>query len=482
MNGQVILCCSCGTAVPPNPSGMCIGCITSQTDISEGIPKQAILQFCRTCERYLQPPAQWLNAELESKELLSLCIRKLRGLNKVRLIDACFQWTEPHSKRIKLKVTIQKEVYAKTVLEQWFVVEYIVNGQQCPDCARVMADQTWRAVVQLRQKVSHKRTFLYLEQLILKHELHKDTVQIKEQKEGIDFFFGQRTHAIRFAEAIRSLVPVRTKTSEQLISHDEQNSTANMRYSYAVEIAPISKDDLVCLSSKQQRLGLRGPLLLCTKVRTLVQLLDPETLQTIDVSSQQYFRDPLETVAALSGNSASIYSGMKEFYVIDIEPTGLETDKFSQVLVTVKRDTIDSEEFTVRSHLGRVLRIGDIVRGYDICKTNVNSDILDSWKLKNELPDIVLVSKVFKRTRKSRNWHLQKLQMEQDKMIDAQEEAILKRREQEYERFLRDLEEDPELRKNIKMYKNSMDVDEDSVDDDAPQVPIEELLESFHIE
>lgn len=29
---------------------------------------------------------------------------------QVRLIDAGFVWTEPHSKRIKLKLTIQKEV------------------------------------------------------------------------------------------------------------------------------------------------------------------------------------------------------------------------------------------------------------------------------------------------------------------------------------------------------------------------------------
>ena len=29
---------------------------------------------------------------------------------KVRLVDAGFVWTEPHSKRIKVKLTIQKEV------------------------------------------------------------------------------------------------------------------------------------------------------------------------------------------------------------------------------------------------------------------------------------------------------------------------------------------------------------------------------------
>ena len=34
----------------------------------------------------------------------------LQGLNKVKLIDAGFVWTEPHSRRLKIKLTIQKEV------------------------------------------------------------------------------------------------------------------------------------------------------------------------------------------------------------------------------------------------------------------------------------------------------------------------------------------------------------------------------------
>ncbi len=34
------------------------------------------------------------------------------GLFQVRLVDAGFVWTEPHSKRIKVKLTVQKEVRA----------------------------------------------------------------------------------------------------------------------------------------------------------------------------------------------------------------------------------------------------------------------------------------------------------------------------------------------------------------------------------
>jgi len=44
---------------------------------------------------------------LESRELLSLCLKKLKGLNRVKLVDAGFVWTEPHSKRIKVCCYIQ---------------------------------------------------------------------------------------------------------------------------------------------------------------------------------------------------------------------------------------------------------------------------------------------------------------------------------------------------------------------------------------
>lgn len=84
-------------------------CVCS-VDITEGIPKQTTVNFCRGCDRYLSPPTQWTRCDLESRELLAICLKKLKGLQKVRLIDAGFIWTEPHSKRLRVKLTIQKEV------------------------------------------------------------------------------------------------------------------------------------------------------------------------------------------------------------------------------------------------------------------------------------------------------------------------------------------------------------------------------------
>ena len=38
------------------------------------------------------------------------------------------------------------------------------KGAQCTDCQRVEAKDFWKSVVQVRQQVKHKRTFLYVEQ------------------------------------------------------------------------------------------------------------------------------------------------------------------------------------------------------------------------------------------------------------------------------------------------------------------------------
>lgn len=113
---------------------MCYDCIKLTVDISEGVQREATIHTCRDCDRWLSVTSgkQWLVAAPESRELLALCLRKLNGLSKVRVIDASFIWTEPHSRRIKVKITIQKEQFEGTILQQTFEVEYVVAYQQCP--------------------------------------------------------------------------------------------------------------------------------------------------------------------------------------------------------------------------------------------------------------------------------------------------------------------------------------------------------------
>ncbi|KZT62560.1 NMD3-domain-containing protein [Calocera cornea HHB12733] len=507
-----VLCADCGTPIEPNSANLCIACLRNSVDITEGIPKQSTVNFCRNCDRYLSPPATWTIAEHESRELLAICLKKLKGLNKVRLVDAGFIWTEPHSKRIRVKLTIQKEVFTSTIIQQIFEVEYVVVHGQCPDCTKLAAKNTWKAMVQVRQKVNHKRTFLYLEQLILKHNAHKDTISIKEAKDGLDFFYAQRSHAIKMVEFLSAVVPVRTKSSEQLLSTDTHSGTSSYKFTYSVEIIPICKDDLVCIPPKQARsLSNIQPLTVCARVGNSIHLMDPQTLQVADVTSPVYWRTPFDSLATASDTV--------EFLILDIEPSGPKRGKFvlSDAQVTPVNSSVGGQAsewvgdgegqdaiFHTRTHLGGILQPGDTALGYFLTKANYNNSAFDTLD-PTQLPDIVLVKKTYPNRRKkvrTRNWRLKSIAKEaEDPATGGHGRGALGRMggvdqakvERDYEMFLRELEEDPELRGNVNLYKaddapekkvaaDEMDVDEGTEDEDEPDFPdvqLDELLNNF---
>lgn len=49
---------------------------------------KAVIYYCRGCGRYLSPPDTWISAALESRELLALCLKRLKGLSKVRILHS----------------------------------------------------------------------------------------------------------------------------------------------------------------------------------------------------------------------------------------------------------------------------------------------------------------------------------------------------------------------------------------------------------
>ncbi|SCU79429.1 LADA_0B00584g1_1 [Lachancea dasiensis] len=484
-----VLCCNCG--VPMDGSSglvMCYDCIKLTVDITEGIPRESNLSFCRNCERFLQPPGQWIRAELESRELLALCLRRLKGLNKVRLVDASFIWTEPHSRRIRVKLAVQGEAMANTIVQQTFEVEYVVVAMQCADCARSYTTNTWRATVQIRQKVPHKRTFLYLEQLILKHNAHVDTINIQEAKDGLDFFYGQKNHAAKMLDFLNSVVPIRSKKSEELISQDTHTGASTYKFSFSVEIVPICRDDLVVLPKKLAKsLGNITQFVLCSKVSNTLQFMDPITLQTADLSASVYWRNAFDSLADVSQ--------LVEFIVLDVDPTGQRKGKYVLADITVARAAdlgVNDQVFYVRSHLGALCHPGDSVMGYYIANSNYNSDLFDSLNMEH-IPDVVLVKKQYiRKTRKNRNWKLKRMAREH-KEIEAsqdytsrQQKQEQERAERDYEAFLQELEEDSEMRQTVNLYKSSAapapDADGEMDDDEnenGPHIDIDELLDEL---
>ena len=314
------------------------------------------------------------------------------------------------------------------------------------------------------------------------------------------------------------------KTSEQLISLDTQNSTTNYKTTYSVEIIPICKDDLVCLPRKlSQSMSSISQLCVCTRVGNSLHFVDPATLQSAELSSSVYWRQPFNPLAAINHTV--------EFVVLDIEPTSfppVTSNKgrflLADAQVAPTSGTLDPDAiYHTRTHLGAVLKPGDTVLGYHLATANFNDP---NWESLNSdrTPQVVLVRKTYPQRRKKggansakkRNWRLKSMAKEagEDTMglgRDRPDPGAKKggrgqapgahaenaRAEADYEMFLRDLEEDEDMRAAINLYKKEKerkaangegddDMDTESVadtsftgdddDEDYPRIRADELL------
>ena len=56
--------------------------------------------------------------------------------------------------------------------------------------------------------MDHKKTFFYLEQVILKHNAHANSIKIDQMPTGLDFYFKEKSHANKFVDFLSSIVPV----------------------------------------------------------------------------------------------------------------------------------------------------------------------------------------------------------------------------------------------------------------------------------
>jgi len=437
----------------PNESKTCVNCLKASVDITEGIPKQLNLSHCRECNRYLRPP--WQSCALESPELLSLCLKNVKGLKRVKLVDAGFLYTEPHSRRLKVKLQVQKEVMSGTLLQQSFVVEFVVNNLQCDDCKKTYTPHTWVAQVQVRQRVDHKRTFLFLEQLIIKHNAAEKCLGIKEMHDGLDFQFKNRSHANRLVDFISNQVPVRVKTAKQLVSHDLRNNLYNYKYTFAVDIAPVCKDDLVLLpKALAQELGGIGPLVLVYKISTLVQIVDVLTMQTCEVDEVAYWKHQF---GALCGRDR-----LTEFVVLNIERADFDANvsraaarqRFKMVQVEVARMSDfgrNDKTFVVNTHLGEILNFNDTVLAFDLDAMNITE--LEELDRVKPVPPVVIVRKTFPRFRKRqkhRLWQLRHLEKDEE----APRKKAKDQHQKDYEMFLQDIEEEPDVRQQVDLYRN----------------------------
>lgn len=193
----------------------------------------------------------WGRHRMESTSLMSVCLKKITGLQKpgTKIIEAKWIWTEPHSMRLKIFLEIERAVMDNKVkVRQKLEVEFVIKNKQCMDCIREATDHSWGALIQLRQHVGHKKSFYQLEQLLGEANMHNLMINIEVVREGLDFYFKSKSQSDKVMEFIANHMPCKIKQSKKLVSRDLQSNVSKFEYTIHMEVIPLCKGKDVLMS------------------------------------------------------------------------------------------------------------------------------------------------------------------------------------------------------------------------------------------
>ncbi len=129
---------------------------------------------------------------------------------------------------------------------------------------KLETDSTFVGSVTIKQFASHKKSFYFLEQLILKHKLNKKfKMELEEISLGLKFNF-VNNDCSKFVDFLKNFLPIYQRKVKNV-----ENQTI-----FKTEISPIcrcklilKKDDIICLHPKLfSTLGNIGPILICKHI------------------------------------------------------------------------------------------------------------------------------------------------------------------------------------------------------------------------
>jgi len=464
MNAVEIPCCLCGTMILPNAANQCRTCLAQEVDVRSILQRgpngaeNIILHQCRQCRKF-SPKTEFGNStkkympiDLESPEMMALCLKHIpalapNGSPKFKLVDAMFVWTEPHSMRMKVRLTVQTEI-ENVRIQQRVVVELVVKFKQCSECNREYTNRTWHAMVQLRQRREQhdapKKGLAILEMALARNaNIRKHVINMDSARNGFDFYFLSLQEAQQFSSYLARMAPMRIKTSNKLVSTDVHSNTANMKYNVSCDMIPLCRDDLIMVHKSAKTVS--GRLALVTKVSSVVHLLDAApkrkgTIEMGDVGPDAYYKAGAEKIYKLVSSPRRLI----RFVVLDVElinsniititntnvntnstideTTSVTTssslykgpasgvEKYALADVEVVRECdfgINDESFTCTTHLGNLLQVGDTCLGYDLTTSVVSGMAEDTMEKffhhHFTMPDIVLVKKVTPKKNKDKN-------------------------------------------------------------------------------
>ncbi len=237
-------------------------------------------------------------------------------------------------------------------------------------------------------------------------------------------------------------------------------------------------------------------------ITNLIHLIDPLTGQTAQMNPEAYWRDPIRPIITAAR------SRFIRYIVLGKEPVILERNvskrnatrrnkaKLASLSVAKEDDLgIKDTQIEERSHVGYLMKSGDVAVGYDLTDVQFVDDEAEEARAAGKFPDVVVLRKLYggvatneADAAKQRMFKLQRLDADK---VEATKSKKAKKDDEnddmDEEDFLREVEADAEMRINMNLYKTEVakkmeTTDENEAtddDEDDQQVRLDELLDGL---
>jgi len=404
---NVSRCHLCGVGIHPMDEGICYKCIGS-FDVTKGISKEFTLKPCTKCDSHKGPlwiKNSWRNnprssKSIEDAEWIEFCLENIKGLEHV--IIAQLNCEEKYGELSKINLKIQREIYENIFVEKSIEIKCVRESVLCDNCKNYKKlEEKWEAIVKLRQKGNHKLNLYYIEQMLLKDNIHKKAFKIVENKDDLDFYFRKKASAMEFIAFIRSKIMFRCNKA---ISTDNTSKKSIKHHILTLDLPTINKGDLITLPQKIQKTLNVSSCCLVIKVNSLIHLFDILKCK----------------VHTMDTWPSKVLSFCNKEHLIEYKVLGLKNG-FNYI----ELQEINNDKHKVGiCYFGDKLKINDKVLGYDL--TNV-------IETKCSYANVVVVKKVWEDEKK--------LEFSEIKRVfDITESES--QEDEEYIEFMKDFEEE----------------------------------------
>lgn len=220
-------------------------------------------------------------------------------------------------------------------------------------------------------------------------------------------------------------------------------------------------------------------------VSNVIHLIDPLSGQMAQLSGEAFWRDPIRPIITAAR------SRMTRFVVLGKEPVLLRRNiskrsasrkqRSRLASLTLAREDdlgVNDCQFEERTHIGYLMKSGDVCVGFDLTETQFVEDDAESMRSSGKLPDVVVIRKLYggvasgeADAAKKRKWQLQRLdvQVEESTKSARVTKKDAEADDMDEEDFMREVEADREMRRQMNMYKSKIlqEKENESKDDDV---------------